>query len=118
MVGNWEIINNDTPQQKPWTSMLFLLFSFVANHRVVGFIIIIIVDISLAASKSECEAESKIIRISTPVFSPQYPPNPRAPTQSFVYSTRLVLALLWALDLGDTAELLGAVLPLLAWTGC
>jgi len=28
--------------------------------------------------------------------------------------TRLILALLGALDLGDTAELLGAVLPLLA----
>lgn len=33
-------------------------------------------------------------------------------------SSRLVLVLLGALDLLGTAELLGAVLPLLAWRGC
>ena len=39
---------------------------------------------------------------------------PSSSTPESVRRSRLVLALLGALDLGDTAELLGAVLPLLA----
>ena len=39
---------------------------------------------------------------------------PSSSTPESVRRSRLVLALLGALDLGDTAELLGTVLPLLA----
>lgn len=61
-----------------------------------------------------CKLQTAIAREREKVHVHLQSQPPSSSTPESVRRSRLVLALLGALDLGDTAELLGAVLPLLA----
>jgi hypothetical protein len=124
--GRWEIgviDDNDTTEQDLGRAFFLVLFLRSFLLLITGLLGLSLLsswtDLSLAASESELRIRVQI-RICSPVVSPHSPSNPRAPAQSSQSSsrTRLVLVLLRALDLGGTAELLGAVLPLLACTWC